>query len=294
MKKLFCLLLVFVLCGCNSSNNTTTKTVDVSPYLYKISDNNNHYLYLLGTCHPGRGQIDKLDSTTEKAIKDSESIALECSLDQKEMAKYQDYLLKNSLGELDLINYIPDLKEAYPSLKKYQVNAFNAMAVSSLVTADILEDVDGNNNASIDAYLFNLAKDKKIPFEEMEGIEFQMQLFAQLSKDSPHAILESIKDRQLLIKSTKMILDSYYNHDLDTLNEIYSYHEIPNNEYSQEYQNYQQLLITNRNQAMQAKIVNYLNQGKIVFIGVGIGHVTGDDGLVNSLTTAGYKVEKLG
>ena len=69
------------------------KTVDVSPYLYKISDNNNHYLYLLGTCHPGRDQIDKLDITTEKAIKDSQSIVLECSLDQNETAKYQNYLL---------------------------------------------------------------------------------------------------------------------------------------------------------------------------------------------------------
>ena len=139
MKKLLCLLLVFMLCGCSIDKRATTKTVDVSPYLYKISDNNNHYLYLLGTCHPGRDQIDKLDITTEKAIKDSQSIVLECSLDQNETAKYQNYLLENSLGELDLINYIPKLKENYPTLKKYRVNEFNAMAVSSLVTSDILD-----------------------------------------------------------------------------------------------------------------------------------------------------------
>ena len=48
-----------MLCGCSIDKRATTKTVDVSPYLYKISDNNNHYLYLLGTCHPGRDQIDK-------------------------------------------------------------------------------------------------------------------------------------------------------------------------------------------------------------------------------------------
>ena len=59
------------------------------------------------------------------------------------------------------------------------------MAVSSLVTSDILDEVDGNNSTSIDAYLFNLTRSKKIPFEEMEGIEFQMQLFSQLSKESP-------------------------------------------------------------------------------------------------------------
>ena len=118
-------------------------------------------------------------------------------------AKYQNYLLENSLGELDLINYIL-IKENYPTLKKYRVNEFNAMAVSSLVTSDILDEVDGNNSTSIDAYLFNLTRSKKIPFEEMEGIEFQMQLFSQLSKESPHAILESLKDRQQLIKSTKL------------------------------------------------------------------------------------------
>lgn len=294
MKKLLCLLLVFMLCGCSIDKRATTKTVDVSPYLYKISDNNNHYLYLLGTCHPGRDQIDKLDITTEKAIKDSQSIVLECSLDQNETAKYQNYLLENSLGELDLINYIPKLKENYPTLKKYRVNEFNAMAVSSLVTSDILDEVDGNNSTSIDAYLFNLTRSKKIPFEEMEGIEFQMQLFSQLSKESPHAILESLKDRQQLIKSTKLILDSYYNHDLDTLATIYSYQELPDNEYQQEYQNYQQLLIIDRNQTMQAKIIEYLNQNKVVFIGVGVGHVVGYLGLITSLSAAGYKVEKLG
>ena len=57
-----------------------------------------------------------------------------------------------------------------------------------------------------------------------------------------------------------MILDSYYNHDLDTLATIYSYQELPDSEYQQEYQNYQQLLIIDRNQTMQAKIIEYLNQ----------------------------------
>lgn len=118
-----------------------------------------------------------------------------------------------------------------------------------------------------------------------------MQLFSQLSKESPHAILESLKDRQQLIKSTKLILDSYYNHDLDTLATIYSYQELPDSEYQQEYQNYQQLLIIDRNQTMQAKIIEYLNQNKVVFIGVGVGHVVGDLGLITSLSAAGYKVE---
>ena len=92
----------------------------------------------------------------------------------------------------------------------------------------------------------------------------------------------------------RQILDSYYNHDLDTLATIYSYQELPDSEYQQEYQNYQQLLIIDRNQTMQAKIIEYLNQNKVVFIGVGVGHVVGDLGLITSLSAAGYKVEKLG
>ena len=52
MKNYYVYYFVFMLCGCSIDKRATTKTVDVSPYLYKISDNNNHYLYLLGTCHP--------------------------------------------------------------------------------------------------------------------------------------------------------------------------------------------------------------------------------------------------
>ena len=71
-----------------------------------------------------------------------------------------------------------------------------------------------------------------------------------------------------------MILDSYYNHDLDTLATIYSYQELPDSEYQQEYQNYQQLLKNpDRNRTMQAKMIEYLNQNKVVFIGVGVGHM---------------------
>ena len=40
--------------------------------------------------------------------------------------------------------------------------------------------------------------------------------------------------------------------------------------------------------------IEYLNQNKVVFIGVGVGHVVGDLGLITSLSAAGYKVEKLG
>lgn len=294
MKKLLlCLLLIISMCGC-TNQKTTSKTIDVSPYLYKISDNNNNYLYLLGTCHPGRDPIKNLDQITENAIKDSESIVLECTMDQNEMTKYQYYLLENSLKDLGLSDNVAELKRNYPSLKKYRLDEFNAMAISSLITADILEDVDGDNNNSIDKYLYDLTKRQNIPFEEIEGIEFQMKLFAQLSKEAPHAILESTKDRHLLINNTKRILDSYYNHDLDILNTIYSEVPLPDSKYQEEYQRYQQLLINDRNQDMQAKIIDYLNQGKIVFIGVGVGHVVGNIGLIKTLQEAGLQVEALG
>ena len=134
---------------------------------------------------------------------------------------------------------------------------------------------------------------KRFLLKKWKELNFRCNYFHNYL-ESPHAILESLKGRQQLIKSTKLILDSYYNHDLDTLATIYSYQELPDNEYQQEYQNYQQLLIIDRNQTMQAKIIEYLNQNKVVFIGVGVGHVVGDLGLITSLSAAGYKVEKLG
>ena len=81
-----------------------------------------------------------------------------------------------------MINYIPKLKENYPTLKKYRVNEFNAMAVSSLVTSDILDEVDGNNSTSIDAYLFNLTRSKG-PFEEMEELNFRCNYFHNYLKN---------------------------------------------------------------------------------------------------------------
>lgn len=291
MKKiLLCFVLIFSMVGCSKEK---AQTIDVSPYLYKISDENNNYVYLLGTCHPGRDKIDKLDDITEAAIRDSDAIALECSLDQNEMKKYQHYLFENSIEDMGLTSYLSKIKKTYPSLSNYQLGQYNAMALSSLANADLMNDYGGKSENAIDMYLFNLTKEKNIPFKEVEGVEFQMKLFANLSKESPHAILESLDHRDEQIKSAKTILDSYYNHDVDTLYQFYSYKEAPNSQYKNEYDIYQKLLITDRNAFMQQKLIEYMNSGEIIFVGVGVGHVTGDNGLIVTLKDAGYKVECL-
>lgn len=293
MKKLFFYLLIIItMCGC--ANNNTAKTIDVSPYLYKVSDSSGNYIYLLGTCHPGRDEVGSLDKTTEAAIDDSDCIVLECSLDPNEMAKYQSYLLENSIDELGLNNQLEEVLDLYPSLKGKHLIQYNAMAINSLALNDTLDEMDGNANNSIDNYLYKLTTSKDIPFEEMEGIEFQMKLFSSLSKVASPLILESLKYRDARIESSKLILDSYYNHDIDTLAKIYNSQDPSSIDYSDQLNQYQDLLIIDRNTVMQEKIINYLNQGKKAFIGVGVGHVVGDVGLLDSLAKQGYTVEQLG
>ena len=96
MKKLIKIIILVVLVmvsGCAiQKKEENAKVIDTSMFLYKVSNQEGEYSYLFGTCHPGRYPIKSLDKVTEKALDESDSIYLECSLDQKELQKYSKYL----------------------------------------------------------------------------------------------------------------------------------------------------------------------------------------------------------
>lgn len=58
-------------------------------FLYQVTDNEGNYAYLFGTCHPGRDEIKSLDNITEKVLKESDSIYIECTFDTQKANKYK-------------------------------------------------------------------------------------------------------------------------------------------------------------------------------------------------------------
>ena len=142
MKKLIKIIILVVLVmvsGCAiQKKEENAKVIDTSMFLYKVSNQEGEYSYLFGTCHPGRYPIKSLDKVTEKALDESDSIYLECSLDQKELQKYSKYLSYYSIRQLGLEDLYEDVMKQYKSLEgKSDYVTYNAFAISSIAGSDL-------------------------------------------------------------------------------------------------------------------------------------------------------------
>lgn len=264
-------------------------------FLYKVSNQEGEYSYLFGTCHPGRYPIKSLDKVTEKALDESDSIYLECSLDQKELQKYSKYLSYYSIRQLGLEDLYEDVMKQYKSLEeKSDYVTYNAFAISSIAGSDleVLNKVNISKYNAIDNYIYDYAQKKK-NFKEVEGVEFQMKLFAKLSKSYSQEILTELKNKKEFINGSKKIIDAYYSGNTqyyeDEQNLILDYFEHMQD--TEKVRNYLNVLYYNRNIHMKDTLINSINNGKHDFIGVGVRHLYGRKGIIQLLRDDGYLVE---
>lgn len=299
MKKSVKLVMIIVLLmagGCTTQKKEeNTRIIDTSMFLYKVSNQEGKYSYLFGTCHPGRYPIKSLDKVTEKALDESDSIYLECSLDQKELQKYSKYLSYYSIRQLGLEDLYEDVMKQYKSLEgKSDYVTYNAFAISSIAGSDleVLNKVNISKYNAIDNYIYDYAQKKK-NFKEVEGVEFQMKLFAKLSKSYSQEILTELKNKKEFINGSKKIIDAYYSGNTqyyeDEQNLILDYFEHMQD--TEKVRNYLNVLYYNRNIHMKDTLINSINNGKHDFIGVGVRHLYGRKGIIQLLRDDGYLVE---
>lgn len=299
MKKLIKIIILVVLVmvsGCAiQKKEENAKVIDTSMFLYKVSNQEGEYSYLFGTCHPGRYPIKSLDKVTEKALDESDSIYLECSLDQKELQKYSKYLSYYSIRQLGLEDLYEDVMKQYKSLEgKSDYVTYNAFAISSIAGSDleVLNKVNISKYNAIDNYIYDYAQKKK-NFKEVEGVEFQMKLFAKLSKSHSQEILTELKNKKEFINGSKKIIDAYYSGNTqyyeDEQNLILDYFEHMQD--TEKVRNYLNVLYCNRNIHMKDTLINSINNGKHDFIGVGCKHLYGKKGIIQLLRDDGYLVE---
>ena len=299
MKKLIKIIILVVLVmvsGCTiQKKEENARVIDTSMFLYKVSNQEGEYSYLFGTCHPGRYPIKSLDKVTEKALDESDSIYLECSLDQKELQKYSKYLSYYSIRQLGLEDLYEDVMKQYKSLEgKSDYVTYNAFAISSIAGSDleVLNKVNISKYNAIDNYIYDYAQKKK-NFKEVEGVEFQMKLFAKLSKSHSQEILTELKNKKEFINGSKKIIDAYYSGNTqyyeDEQNLILDYFEHMQD--TEKVRNYLNVLYYNRNIHMKDTLINSINNGKHDFIGVGCKHLYGKKGIIQLLRDDGYLVE---
>lgn len=296
-------LIVFSACG---KKEIVKEDNEITPLFYKISDKNNTTIYLLGSIHAADDTIYPLNDTIMNSFNDSDYLAVEVdtlslqnnfdlSLKLAEKMMYNDSTtIKNHIGDElynKMVNFLKE-KKSYSSL----YDNYKPVFFESLFENLIINDAKLKSESGIDTYFLSLASENNKKILEVESAEFQYNLLLNTPLELDKIMIEEYIDNyDLNVSQMKYLYELWKKGDKEQLENILINSESQNvtEEEKKLMENYNQSLIIDRNYGMANVLENYFEKKQNVFCVVGLGHVIGDEGIINLLQKRGYDVAQL-
>lgn len=296
-------LIVFPACG---KKEIVKEDNEITPLFYKISDKNNTTIYLLGSIHAADDTIYPLNDTIMNSFNDSDYLAVEVdtlslqnnfdlSLKLAEKMMYNDSTtIKNHIGDElynKMVNFLKE-KKSYSSL----YDNYKPVFFESLFENLIINDAKLKSESGIDTYFLSLASENNKKILEVESAEFQYNLLLNTPLELDKIMIEEYIDNyDLNVSQMKDLYELWKKGDKEQLENILINSESQNvtEEEKKLMENYNQSLIIDRNYGMANVLENYFEKKQNVFCVVGLGHVIGDEGIINLLQKRGYDVVQL-
>lgn len=296
-------LIVFSACG---KKEIVKEDNEITPLFYKISDKNNTTIYLLGSIHAADDTIYPLNDTIMNSFNDSDYLAVEVdtlslqnnfdlSLKLAEKMMYNDSTtIKNHIGDElynKMVNFLKE-KKSYSSL----YDNYKPVFFESLFENLIINDAKLKSESGIDTYFLSLASENNKKILEVESAEFQYNLLLNTPLELDKIMIEEYIDNyDLNVSQMKDLYELWKKGDKEQLENILINSERQNvtEEEKKLMENYNQSLIIDRNYGMANVLENYFEKKQNVFCVVGLGHVIGDEGIINLLQKRGYDVVQL-
>ena len=288
-------------------NKTGQKTI--TPLLYEVTkEGSNNKMYLFGSIHAADLNNTTFADYILNAFNNSHYVACEVDIiayQEDTQKMYDDALnmlytdgttIKDHLSNETynkMVKLLTDKKlytQLYDNYKPY--------FFESLITNAMIKDAKLSAEDGIDNYFLKKAKDDKKIIIEVESYDYQSNLLSSYS-DSFYDILikEAIDEYDKEVQQLSNMYRAWAKGDYKTILKEASDELKQNNTYSkeinEEIKKYNQELITNRNNEMTKKAIEYFNNNQDVFFMVGILHIIGDDGIAKNLQNQGFSVKEI-
>lgn len=283
--------------GCSTLTAYSTQDIpvtDSSHILWKIQSPQNT-IYLAGSIHVMQKVDYPLDQAFDRAFQHSSRVIFEVDLDGLSSPSAQMNMLRKGLylnGE-SLPKVLPP--ESYATAKTglaelgQQIEDFHRMKpwmVATAVMAVELQKLGFDSAYGVDRHFFEKAKAAGKHIQGLETVEFQLNLFDQLSPSTQEQFLlqtlEELKNLSTQVRDMIQAWKQGHAQQLETLLAGMA-----------DYPELNQALVLNRNQAWLPYMEQALQEREPVFIVVGALHLLGKDGLVEALKAKGYGVQQL-
>lgn len=283
----------------------------VTPLFYHVTGTDGGEMWLLGTIHAGDAHTAYLPEEIYTALDSSNALAVEFD-DENFLALLEEdpALLTRVLSSYIYLDGTTTLDHLDPLvyaagmslLKAYGTDQTQAMLMKPYVWGQMIDGFYQEQSYSlssekgVDARLMDYARTHEIEIRNVESGIAQMEMLGGFSD----AIQEN-----MLSGSLAQTPSTYYAGVIELYRMWCAGDEAALTEYlasepegmsKQElalYQEYNKAMMTDRNAQMLEVAKEYLSGEDVVFYAVGLAHLLGDDGLVNTLRQAGYTVERV-
>ena len=263
--------------------------------LWQVHGSSNS-VYLLGSIHFAKEDFYPLAKPIEQAYQRASTVVFEANPGEMKSMETQTKLLKAGMCPAGETLSERVSKETYAGLQSWLKNAVGVPSAldqmkpwlaSVSVVALQLQKLGFNPNQGIDEHYFSRAKTDKKDIRALETVEFQINLFANLSREEDELFLKSmLEETDRLPKIFADVIEAWKTGNAEKIEPLLL-------EIMKQYPGIYKKFLTDRNRVWLPKIEELLRGEKIVFVVVGMAHMVGKEGVVDLLKQKGFRVEQL-
>ncbi|MBQ6075878.1 MAG: TraB/GumN family protein [Lachnospiraceae bacterium] len=286
--------------------------VPATPLFYRVTAPDGGSLWLLGTIHIGDLRTSYLPQELYDALLSSDALAVEIDVtNMEERLEEDDDLLEAYQASIlypDGSSPFDHLNEEQGEKLKNALHLYGGDMMASLLNYNVatltslLEQETlplgrlHSYEHGVDNQLVNLAKENGIPVRDVEDFVEHISLLSGFSEELQALMLEETIDggRYGSNMGAAELFDVWCRGDEEEIARSFEEEE-EDEELTEEEQalveEYNRGMMTLRNAKMVERAQEYLASGETVFFAVGLAHLVGEDGIVNSLRNLGYTVE---
>lgn len=276
----------------------TKKVEDNRPetkgFIWEATSPEGQTVTLVGTMHPAPSTYKLLNNKLQEIMAKTDVLTVEIDTSsneviskiQKSMYLPEGETIDDHLSE-DEVNKLEEILTSYGQ-KIDDVKKLNGYGISQVILSNQLSEIKFNGSTT-DTLLINFAKKNGITIDEIEGINFQLDIINKLYdwesvKESLGVDFESSKEESL--KITNEIFEYYVNGDIDGAEKL----EVVMREDAGEVYD---MMNVDRNIGMANKIDEFIKDGKNRVVAVGYRHFIGEDSVLDYLEEKGYRIENI-
>ncbi len=292
VKAIFAFLALLITPACQ--HVPETKQAPATSSLWSVSSDHNT-VYLLGSIHVLKKENYPLHDNIYQAFDLAPHLVFEVNLDELSSPQIQLHTIKKGMyieghtlkDALTPENY--DLVQTHLAQRGYSIEMFKLMKpwmLATTITLLELQKLGFATDFGVDQHFFLKAKTQGKTIEGLETVEYQINLFDNLSLGTQELfLLQTLKELNLLERQTHQLVESWTHGRVEGLEVML--------ENMQEFPEVYEALITQRNNTWLPHVESYLQKEEPYMIIVGALHLLGEKGLLAMLKEKGYVIKQL-